>query len=59
MLGSAQALTLAPPVVLSKQGEALVAEADITEATIADQIDLGLTRQPRVVPSGQSALAQQ
>ncbi len=40
MLGSAQALTLAPPVVLSKQGEALVAEADITEATIAEQIDL-------------------
>lgn len=40
MFGSAQALTLAPPVVLSKQGEALVAEADITEATIAEQIDL-------------------
>ncbi len=40
MLGSAQALTLAPPVVLSKQGEALVAEADITEATLAEQIDL-------------------
>ncbi len=43
MLGSAQALTLAPPVVLSKQGEALVAEADITEATIAEQIDLKAT----------------
>ena len=40
MLGSAQALTLAPPVVLSKQGEALVAEADITEATLAEQINL-------------------
>lgn len=43
LLGSAQALTLAPPVVLSKQGEALVAEADITEATIAEQIDLKAT----------------
>jgi len=40
LFGSAQALTLAPPVVLSKQGEALVAEADITEATLAEQIDL-------------------
>ena len=40
VLGSAQALTLSPPVVLSKQGEALVAEAEITEATLAEQIDL-------------------
>jgi FimV-like protein len=30
-------------VVLSKQGEVLVAEADITEATIAEQIDLKAT----------------
>ncbi len=43
MMGGAQALTLAPPVVLSKQGEALVAEADITEATVAEQIDLKAT----------------
>lgn len=43
MFGSAQALTLAPPVVLSKQGETLVAEAEITEATIAEQIDLKAT----------------
>lgn len=40
IFGSAQALTLAPPVVLSKQGEALLAEAEITEASIAEQIEL-------------------
>lgn len=31
---------MSPPVVLSKQGEALVAEAEITEASLAEQIDL-------------------
>lgn len=40
IFGSAHALTLSPPVVLSKQGEALLAEADITEASLAEQVAL-------------------
>jgi FimV-like protein len=38
--GSAQALTLNRPIVQSKQGEALRAEIDISEITIAEQIEL-------------------
>ena len=40
IFGSAQALTLNRPIVQSKQGEALRAEIDISEITIAEQIDL-------------------
>jgi len=39
ILGSAQALTLNRPVVQSKQGEALRAEIDISEITIAEQVE--------------------
>ena len=39
IVGSAQALTLNRPVVQSKQGEALRAEIDISEITIAEQIE--------------------
>ena len=39
VLGSAQALTLSRPVVQSKQGEALRAEIDITEISMAEQVD--------------------
>ena len=39
MFGSAQALTLSRPVVQSKQGEALRAEIDITEITLAEQVE--------------------
>ena len=40
IFGSAQALTLNRPVVQSKQGEALRAEIDISEITVAEQIEL-------------------
>jgi FimV-like protein len=40
LFGSAQALTLNRPIVQSKQGEALRAEIDISEITIAEQIEL-------------------
>ena len=40
IFGSAQALTLNRPVVQSKQGEALRAEIDISEITIAEQVEL-------------------
>ena len=40
VFGSAQALTFSRPVVQSKQGEALRAEIDISEITVAEQIDL-------------------
>ncbi len=40
VFGSAQALTLNRPVVQSKQGEALRAEIDISEITVAEQIEL-------------------
>jgi FimV-like protein len=40
VFGSAQALTLNRPIVQSKQGEALRAEIDISEITIAEQIEL-------------------
>ncbi len=40
IVGSAQALTLNRPVVQSKQGEALLAEIDISEITQAEQIEL-------------------
>ena len=40
IFGSAQALTLNRPIVQSKQGEALRAEIDISEITIAEQIEL-------------------
>ncbi len=39
LIGSAQALTLNRPVVQSKQGEALRAEIDISEITIAEEIE--------------------
>ena len=39
IFGSAQALTLNRPVVQSKQGEALRAEIDISEITIAEQVE--------------------
>lgn len=39
LIGSAQALTLSRPVVQSKQGEALRVEIDISEITMAEQID--------------------
>lgn len=39
VFGSAQALTLNRPVVQSKQGEALRAEIDISEITIAEQVE--------------------
>jgi FimV-like protein len=41
--GSAQALTLSRPVVQSKQGEALRVEIDVSEITIAEQIELQAT----------------
>jgi pilus assembly protein FimV len=40
VFGSAQALTLSRPVVQSKQGEALRVEIDVSEITIAEQIEL-------------------
>jgi FimV-like protein len=40
IFGSAQALTLNRPVVQSKQGEALRAEIDISDITVAEQIEL-------------------
>lgn len=40
IFGSAQALTLNRPVVQSKQGEALRAEIDISEITVAEQVEL-------------------
>jgi FimV-like protein len=40
IFGNAQALTLNRPIVQSKQGEALRAEIDISEITIAEQIEL-------------------
>ena len=40
VFGSAQALTLSSPVVQSKQGEALRVEIDVSEITIAEQIEL-------------------
>ena len=40
IFGSAQALTLNRPVVQSKQGEALRVEIDISEITVAEQIEL-------------------
>lgn len=40
LIGSAQALTLQRPVVQSKQGEALRAEIDVSEITIAEQVEL-------------------
>jgi pilus assembly protein FimV len=40
VFGNAQALTLSRPVVQSKQGEALRAEIDVSEITIAEQIEL-------------------
>ena len=40
IVGSAQALTLNRPVVQSKQGEALLAEIDISEITHAEQLEL-------------------
>lgn len=43
IFGSAQALTLNRPVVQSKQGEALRAEIDISEITVAEQIELQAT----------------
>jgi len=43
IFGSAQALTLSRPVVQSKQGEALRAEIDVSEITIAEQIELQAT----------------
>ena len=43
MLGSAQALTLSRPVVQSKQGEALRVEIDVSEITLAEQIELQAT----------------
>ena len=39
LIGSAQALTLNRPVVQSKQGEALRAEIDISEITLAEQVE--------------------
>jgi FimV-like protein len=39
VFGNAQALTLSRPVVQSKQGEALRAEIDVSEITLAEQID--------------------
>jgi FimV-like protein len=43
LIGSAQALTLSRPVVQSKQGEALRVEIDISEITMAEQIDFQAT----------------
>jgi FimV-like protein len=43
VFGSAQALTLSRPVVQSKQGEALRVEIDVSEITIAEQIELQAT----------------
>jgi FimV-like protein len=40
VFGSAQALTLSRPVVQSKQGEALRVEIDMSEISIAEQIEL-------------------
>ncbi len=40
VFGSAQALTLSRPVVQSKQGEALRVEIDVSEITIAEQVEL-------------------
>lgn len=40
IFGNVQALTLSRPVVQSKQGEALRAEIDVSEITIAEQIEL-------------------
>jgi FimV-like protein len=40
VFGGAQALTLSRPVVQSKQGEALRVEIDVSEITIAEQIEL-------------------
>ena len=40
VFGNVQALTLSRPVVQSKQGEALRAEIDVSEITIAEQIEL-------------------
>ena len=40
IFGNAQALTLNRPIVQSKQGEALRAEIDISEITLAEQIEL-------------------
>jgi len=43
IFGSAQALTLSRPVVQSKQGEALRVEIDVSEISIAEQIELEAT----------------
>jgi FimV-like protein len=43
LVGNAEAITLSRPIVQSKQGEALRVEIDISEITMAEQIDFQAT----------------